>query len=203
MHRQRGPRRRVGAAAGEDHLRALIERAQVRLGPHHADDALRAIDGGGVERRSGPERLDLPRGETALEIPLVLLGVDHREPEAQPVLARDVVQDLDATLQMRLSAGAAAGSDHHRDAIRDGAVQQEPHVAADGERRGERFPRAEIMRPGVRAAAVHADHVRLALEPRLQRSLGIAIAEYSARRNHPHFVGHGFYDKRHAWTSTA
>ena len=64
--------------------------------------------------------------------------------------------------QMRRAARPAAGADHHRNARAHRRVQHQPQVAPDGDRRAERLAGAQIVRPRIDAAAVHADDMRLA-----------------------------------------
>src|SRR5439155_27270494 len=73
----------------------------------------------------------------------------------------------------------------------DRRPQHQPQVAADRHRRAERLARAEVVRPGIDAAAIDPDHVGAAFEPRRERSLGKAIAENAARRQPPKFLALG------------
>lgn len=59
-NRDAGKDRRVTRAASQHHLCPMIERPEIRLGPHHADDARRAVDHRLIERRSRLEGLDAP-----------------------------------------------------------------------------------------------------------------------------------------------
>ncbi|MPN11776.1 hypothetical protein SDC9_159084 [bioreactor metagenome] len=113
--------------------------------------------------------------------------MDQCHLEAQTVLLRNFTDDVGAHLQMRLAACAAAGAHHHRNAIADRATQQQRQVALHRQARVQRLARSQVVRPGIGAAAVHADHVRLALQRRVQRGLRKAVAQDAAGGHHPHF----------------
>jgi hypothetical protein len=123
MHRERRPRRRIGAAAAQDHLRAGFERRHIGLRSHHADDSLGTVDDRLRQRCCGTQRMHPLVFEPGFQPALVLFGMNQRELEMKIVLARNFMQDLHASLQMRLPARTAASADHHRDVIRDGPAQ--------------------------------------------------------------------------------
>src|SRR5262249_52905530 len=107
------PRSRVAAAPCQHNLCTVVERLDVRLRAHHANDALSLVDGGALERRHALERRNLALLELLLDPCLGLLGVDRRQLETATALARHLPHDVDDGLEVRLTPGAAATRDHH------------------------------------------------------------------------------------------
>jgi hypothetical protein len=92
---------------------------------------------------------------------------------------------------MGLAAGAAAGADQHRNALRHRRPHHQPQIAADRHRRTEGFARAEVMRPRIDAAAIDPDRVEPALHPGGERGFGKPVAENTARRQQSKFLHAG------------
>ena len=55
-HRHGGERRGIGTAPAQHHLRALVQRAHIGFGAHHADDAVRPVHRIGVQRLHPAQR---------------------------------------------------------------------------------------------------------------------------------------------------
>ena len=87
--------------------RALLERAHVGLGAHHADDARAAVDNALVEKRRGVQRLHPAFAQPLLEIALVLLCMDDRETESETLFSGDLFYDVAEPLDVRVAAGRA------------------------------------------------------------------------------------------------
>ena len=92
--RQAGEDRAIARAPSNDDIGAAVESAQERLLTHHADDTLGAIDHRTVELGCGLERPDAAFREPALEITLVLLGMDQRQAKGQALFPRNLKNDF-------------------------------------------------------------------------------------------------------------
>ena len=104
--------------------------------------------------------------------------------EVQIMFTRNFANDVGASLQVGLAASAAARADHHGNAVGDGASKQQRQVTLHCQTRIERLAGAEVMRSGIRAATVHANHVGLSLERCLERTLWKSVTQNAAGRHH-------------------
>ncbi len=190
VHGKGRPRRRIGAAAGEDHLRAVVQRLEIGFRSHHPDNMLRTVYRLRGELAGAAQRMSLAGARPFLEPRLVHIRADHRQHEMKPFLARDLVQDLDARLEMRFAASTAASPYHHGDFVRHRAFQEQRHVALHGHAAVDAFAGAEVMRSRVGAATVDADHVQFASESPFERVLRKTIAQQTAGREHAYFIIH-------------
>ena len=74
--------------------------------------------------------LILPLARPVFDPGLVLLRMDHRHLEVEPVLSRDLAHNIGQLLKLRLAAPAAAGAgDDDRRVVFDRRAQHQPQVA--------------------------------------------------------------------------
>ena len=187
-----GEDRGVAGAAGQHHdACAGVERADERLGAHHADDVRAALDHRLVEVRRRVERLDAVFTEAALEVFLVLLGVYQREVEREAFLGCDLLDEGARAGELGIGAGGAGGADQQRDAEPAGALQHQPQVALDGLAGEHGLAGSEIGGAGIGGASVAADEVRLQAERAFQRGFEKARTAHAGGGYDADFGGFG------------
>ncbi len=113
--RKSGNRGIVACTAGDDHVRALVERRADWLVPHlrHERDGFldvflsEIVAGLKIHRLAGADR-----GDDAV---CWDVGVDPRQLQLQPAFAHDFAHDGDGPVDMGAAARAASAADDHRD----------------------------------------------------------------------------------------
>jgi hypothetical protein len=110
----------------------VLERIDERLYPRHAHDVRAAVDHVLVEDRGIGERPDPALAQLLLEIILLLLAVDGREPEGQLLLAGDLARDARQPLEVGIAAGSTRGADDRRYLCGARRKQYQPQVPLVG-----------------------------------------------------------------------
>ena len=108
---------------------------------------------------------------------LIDIRGDDGQPEAQPLLPRDLLHDVHAPLEMRRRAAAARRAHDYGYARFDSGRQHQLQVALDCRAVGERHARAEVIRPRVGRTGVRGDDIRFAPHAFLKRGEGEAVTK--------------------------
>ena len=189
----------VAGAAGNHHLGARLQRASERLCAHHADDALAAVDDRVIERSLRRQRPNPPLGQLALEIPLVLLGADHRQAEVKPLLAGDLLRHLHHRRQVGVAAAGAGGSHQQRNLALHGSQQTDAQVPFDPLPGLRRHPGAKASRTAVGGAGIAADEVRLPTQRPLEAALVKPGPEHAGHRQRANLIRHQSLSRSPDW----
>ena len=112
--------------------------------------------------------------------------MNQRHLEVEAVFAGNFPDDVSAFLQVGFSARTPAGADHHRYAVGECATHKQFKVALHGHPGVQAFPGAQVVRAGIRTAAINPDHVGLELERLLKRHRRESVAQDAADRHHRH-----------------
>jgi hypothetical protein len=175
----------------DDHIGALLQRADVRLGAHHADDAGTALDRALVERRCRLQRLHPTFAETLLQVLLFLLRVHHRELESEAFLARDLLDDLAEPLDVRITTRGSGRADEERHVCTSRSHQHDAEIALYGFARKGCLTGAEMAGARVCRSGVATDEVRRPAKCFLERRFEKSRSTYARGRKHADFVGAG------------
>ncbi len=202
LDRQRGENRGVARAAGEHHLRAVVERFLKGLDAHHAHYVVGARQRLLVERRRGVERPDAAFTEFLQQVFAWRLGIDHRRLEMVAVLACDLLHDLPGPLEVDLPPCPAAAADEERNLLLQCRRDQQSQVALARLAGEHRLASAELVGAVVGRAAVAADEERIGGHHPLQRRFLETRADHAGGRYVTHFF-HDGVSTRLEWESSA
>ena len=162
-HRQRREDGRIAGAPGEHHVGARFAGPRVGLRPHHAHDVARPVDDLLADVGGRLQRLDLALPQLALDVLLILFGVDERQAEVEPLIPGRFLEHLGGPCQIGVGAGGARGADEEGYALGPRRPQHETEFVLHRLTGEHALAASQRVRPAVRRSGVAPDDVRLPL----------------------------------------
>jgi len=131
----------------------------------HGDDALGRVQGDEIKRRPSVQSRDLVAGHNApMKLILAYLGVEVADAEfGQPVLSREIADDVDKQVDSAVAAGVSGGTDDHWHAKTARRDQHRLKIVRLPLQRAGRDIRTKRSRPDITRPGISADQVRFAV----------------------------------------
>ena len=184
-------RRIVGAAADDDvDVGPLGQHLGERLGADLRHDLDRLVDRRGREVARRPAFGDAALAQARVDHRPVDAGIDRRQLELVAVGRRQLADQVDHEIDLRVGAGAAGRADDQRDLALVGRLQHQRHVARIGLARHQRVAQPQHVRARVGRARVDDHGVDAAVDAAPEMLGGHAVAQHALRREDAKFFCH-------------
>ena len=172
-----GPRRGITRAAGQDHLRAIIQSLHEGFGAHHADHAAGTIQSLSRQRGLLAKRADSPCGQATLQFRARRFGFNQRQAETQTFFGSNFAYQPRSEFQMRRATCTTRGANHQWNARCNRRAQHQAQITPNGHDRAKRHAGAKVIGAGVNTAAINANHMRRARHAGLEARFRKAVAQ--------------------------
>ena len=146
------------------------------------------VDGCEIARR--PAFGDAALAQAGVDHRPVDAGIDRRQLELVAVGRRQLADQVDHEVDLRVGAGAAGRADDQRDLALVRRLQHQRHVARIGLARHERLAQPQHVRAGIGRARVDDHGVDAAVDAAPEMLGGHAVAQHALRREDAKFFGH-------------